>query len=70
MSKHTTKTEIVWNTEAINILHERLSLGKDYIKKIIRGDRNPVNADDVKKQYALVCNNLKAMKTSNKINKL
>lgn len=70
MSKHTTKTEIVWNTEAINILHERLSLGKDYIKKIIRGDRNPVNADDVKKQYALVCNNLKVMKTSTQINKL
>lgn len=70
MNKHTTKTEIVWNTEAINILHERLSLGKDYIKKIIRGDRTPVNADEVKKQYALVCNNLKAMKTKPEINKL
>lgn len=64
MDKHTTKSEIVWNTEAINILHKRLSLGKDYIKKIIRGDRNPVNADMVKKEYKLVCQNLKAIETT------
>lgn len=67
MDKHTTKNEIVWNKEAINILHKRLSLGKDYIKKIIRGERTPVNADAVKKEYKLVCQNLKAIETTVKL---
>ena len=70
MSKNTIKKEIVWNTEAINILHKRLSLGKDYIKKIIRGDRTPVNSDEVKKEYTLICKNIEAMKNELKINKL
>ena len=70
MNKHTTKSEIVWNKEAINILHKRLSLGKDYIKKIIRGERNPVNADMVKKEYKLICHNLKAIEKNLTIKKL
>jgi hypothetical protein len=67
MDKYTTKNEIVWNKEAINILHKRLSLGKDYIKKIIRGERTPVNADAVQKEYKLVCQNLKAIETTLKL---
>ncbi len=70
MNKHTTKSEIVWNKEAINILHKRLSLGKDYIKKIIRGERNPVNTDMVKKEYKLICHNLKAIEKNLTIKKL
>ncbi len=67
MDKHTTKKEIVWNKEAINILHKRLSLGKNYIKKIIIGERTPVNADLVKKEYKLVCHSLKEIETTLKL---
>ena len=70
MNKHTTKNEKGWNPEAINIMHVRLSLGKDYIRKVLRGDRTPVNADEVKKEYALVCKNIEAMKTNPKLNNL
>lgn len=70
MNKHTTKKEKGWNPEAINILHARLSLGKDYIRKVLRGDRTPVNTDEIKKEYALVCKNIESMKTNLKINTL
>ncbi|WP_291122718.1 hypothetical protein [Flavobacterium sp. UBA6046] len=70
MDKLTEKKDIVWNREAINILSKRWSIGKDYIKKIIKDERTPVNADDVKKEYDRICHNLTALETNKTINKL
>lgn len=64
MDKNKQKKVTNWNTEAINILSKRMSLGKDYIKKIIRDERTPVNADIVKKEYKQLCHNLDALKTT------
>ena len=63
MDKTNQKKVTEWNREAINILSQRMSLGKNYIKKIILDERTPVNADLVKKEYKLLCNNLEALKT-------
>lgn len=70
MDKFTEKKDIVWNKEAINILSKRWSIGKDYIKKIIKDERTPVNADAVKKEYERICHNLAALETNKTINKL
>jgi hypothetical protein len=67
MDKPTQKKVTNWNREAINILSERMSLGKDYIKKVIRDERTPVNADTIKREYKLVCHNLNALKTIEKL---
>jgi hypothetical protein len=67
MDKPTQKNVTIWNREAINILSERKALGKNYIKKIILGERKPINADDVKKEYKLICHNLNELKTIAKL---
>lgn len=67
MDKLKQKKVTNWNREAINILSERMSLGKNYIKKIILDERTPVNADIVKKEYKLICHNLNALKTTVKL---
>lgn len=67
MDKPTQKKVTIWNREAINILSKRMSLGKNYIKKIILDERTPVNADIVKKEYKLICHNLKAIETTVKL---
>lgn len=64
MDKLNEKKVTIWNREAINILTERMSLGKDYVKKVIRGERTPVNSDIIKKEYKLICQNLDALKTA------
>lgn len=64
MDKTNQKKVTQWNREAINILSQRLSLGKNYIKKIILDERTPINADDVKKEYKILCQNLEALKTT------
>jgi hypothetical protein len=70
MDKSKQKKEIVWNTEAISILSKRWSFGKRYIKDQINGNRNPLSADDIKKEYALLCRNLEAMEKTKKLNTL
>jgi hypothetical protein len=67
MDKLNEKKVTNWNREAINILAGRMSLGKNYIKKIILDERTPVFADAVKKEYKLICHNLEALKTITKL---
>lgn len=64
MDKTNQKKVTEWNREAINILHQRWDLGKNYIKKIINDERMPVNADDIKKEYKVICQNIEALKTT------
>ena len=66
MDQHTTK-KIVWNKEAINILSVRLHRSKDGIKKIIKGERNPLGAEILKQEYKLICHNLKAIEKTVKL---
>ena len=69
MDKSKQKSQTVWNTEAISIVAKRWDFSKRYIKEIILGEKSPVTAERIQKEYKLVCHNLNAMKEKETINK-
>jgi hypothetical protein len=54
MNKSNKKTEVKWNTSALNSLAVKYSFTPRYIKQCIIGDRTPIFADRIKKEYKLL----------------
>jgi len=51
MNKSNKKSEVKWNTSALNALAEKYSFSARYIKQCITGERTPIFADRIKSEY-------------------
>ena len=51
MSKNNIKKNNSYNVIAINTISVKWSISKQYIRQCIRGDRNSISADAIKKDY-------------------
>jgi hypothetical protein len=67
MDKSNKKSTENWNLEAVKSLATKYDFSKRYIKQMITGDRTPVFADRIKKEYTDLKNQLDAILTNNKI---
>lgn len=52
MSKSSNTKQNSYNVTAVNALHKRYGLSKQYIRQCLRGDRNNSTADTIRKDYA------------------
>lgn len=67
MSKSIKKSKENWNTSAINALATKYNFSSRYIKQCINGDRTPIFADRIKKEYATLKVELANLLNSDKI---
>ncbi len=44
-----------WNLIVLNKLEEKHGFTKYYIRQCLRGDRNNITADTIRKEYASLC---------------
>lgn len=51
MDKNKIKTNNSYNILAIKAISEKFKISKQYLRQCIRGDRNSVSADIIKKEY-------------------
>jgi hypothetical protein len=51
MNKNNTKKNNTYNVIAVNAISEKRGLSKQYVRQCIKGDRNSISADIVKKEY-------------------
>lgn len=67
MNKSNKKSSVKWNTEAIKSLALKYDFSKRYIKQCITGDRKPVFADRIKKEYKALKKELENLLGNDKI---
>ena len=51
MDKNNTKKNNSYNVVAVNAISDKLKISKQYVRQCIRGDRNSISADNIKKDY-------------------
>lgn len=51
MDKNRIKTNNSYNNLAIKAISEKFKISKQYLRQCIRGDRNSISADIIKKDY-------------------
>ena len=51
MDKNTTKKNKSYNVVAVNYISIKWKISKQYVRQCIRGDRNSISADNIKKEY-------------------
>lgn len=51
MDKNNTKKNNSYNVVAVNAISDKLKISKQYVRQCIRGDRNNISADNIKKDY-------------------
>lgn len=54
MCKNNIKKSNTYNVSVINHISEKRGYSKQYIRQCIRGDRNNLTADKIKKEYQLL----------------
>jgi len=54
MSKFKPKNRKSYNSDAINALIDRYGFSSQFIRQCIRGDRNSITADNIKKEYNMM----------------
>lgn len=51
MDKNNTKKNKRYNVIAVNSISIKWKISKQYVRQCIRGDRNSISADNIKKDY-------------------
>jgi hypothetical protein len=51
MNKNNTKKNNTYNVVAVNAISEKRGISKQYVRQCIKGDRNSISADIIKKEY-------------------
>lgn len=51
INKNNTKKNNTYNVFVINAISEKRGISKQYIRQCIKGDRNSISADIIKKEY-------------------
>lgn len=51
MDKNNTKKNNTYNVIAVNAVSEKWKISKQYVRQCLRGDRNSISADNIKKEY-------------------
>ncbi len=51
MDKNNTKKNNTYNVIAVNAVSEKWKISKQYVRLCLRGDRNSISADNIKKDY-------------------
>ena len=51
MDKNTIKKNKSYNVVAVNYISIKWKISKQYVRQCIRGDRNSISADNIKKEY-------------------
>jgi len=54
MSKSIKKSKENWNVPALNAIAKKYDFTSKYIKQCITGDRTPIFADRIKKEYEVL----------------
>lgn len=50
--KNSTKKNNTYNVIAVNAISEKRGISKQYIRQCLKGDRNSISADIIKKEYS------------------
>jgi len=58
MDKNKTKKNNSYNIIAVNAISDKLKISKQYVRQCIRGDRNSISADVVKREYYILVRKL------------
>ncbi len=51
MGKNNTKKNNSYNVIAVNAISVKFKISKRYVRQCIKGDRNSISADSIKKDY-------------------
>lgn len=51
MNKNTTKKNKSYNVIAVKAISEKWNISKQYVRQCVKGDRNSISADNIKKDY-------------------
>lgn len=51
INKNTIKKNNSYNVIAVTAISNNLKISKQYVRQCIRGDRNSISADNIKKNY-------------------
>ncbi len=51
INKNTIKKNNSYNVIAVKAISNNLKISKQYVRQCIRGDRNSISADNIKKNY-------------------
>lgn len=50
-NKNNTKKNNTYNVLAVKAISEKRGISKQYVRQCIKGDRNSISADSIKKEY-------------------
>jgi hypothetical protein len=51
MNKNTTKKNKSYNVIAVKAISEKWNISKQYVRQCVKGDRNSISADNIKRDY-------------------
>ncbi len=63
MNKNNTKKNKTYNLLAVNAISEKKGISKQYVRQCIKGDRNSISADIIKKEYYEIVRKIESLLT-------
>lgn len=63
MNKNNTKKNNTYNVLAVNAISEKKGISKQYVRQCIKGDRNSISADIIKKEYYEIVRKIESLLT-------
>lgn len=60
-NKNNTKKNNSYNVVAVNAISEKRGVSKQYIRQCIRGDRDSISADNIKKEYHTIVRKIESL---------
>lgn len=63
MDKNNTKKNNTYNALAVNAISKKKGISKQYVRQCIKGDRNSISADIIKKEYHDIVRKIESLLT-------
>ena len=60
-SKNSTKKNNTYNVVAVNAISEKRGVSKQYIRQCLKGDRNSISADIIRKEYSTIVRKIESL---------
>ena len=60
-NKNNTKKNNTYNVIAVNAISEKRGISKQYIRQCIKGDRNSISADIIRKEYYTIVRKIESL---------
>mgnify|MGYP006946113469 FL=1 len=61
MDKNNTKKNNTYNVLAVNAISEKRGVSKQYIRQCLKGDRNSISADIIRKEYSTIVRKIESL---------